>query len=74
MKWINLVLIVLLIVGVVGLSGCTNSNTTTTTKNTSQPTYSAPIKTPTSANIALSNYDTNTLGFNIKADSIKTHQ
>jgi hypothetical protein len=61
-----------IVVGVVGLSGCTSSNTTTTTKNTSQPTYSAPIKTPTSANIASSNYDTNTLGFNIKVDSLKT--
>jgi len=61
-----------IVVGVVGLSGCTSSNTTTTTKNTSQPTYSAPIKTPTSTNIASNNYDTNTLGFNIKVDSIKT--
>jgi len=71
MKWINLVLIVLLVVGVVGLSGCTSSNTTTTTKNTSTPSYSAPIKTLTSANIASSNYDVNALGFNVKVDSIK---
>ena len=54
MKWISIVLIVLLVIGVVGLSGCTSSNTTTT-KNTSTPGYSAPIKTPTSANIASSN-------------------
>jgi hypothetical protein len=72
MKWINLVLIVLLVVGVVGLSGCTSSNNTTTTKNTSTPAYSEPIKTPSSANIASSNYEVNELGFNMKFDSIKT--
>lgn len=70
MKWISIVLIVLLVIGVVGLSGCTSSNTTTT-KNTSTPGYSAPIKTPTSANIASSN-EVNALGFNMKVYSIKT--
>ena len=46
MKWIYLVLVLILVVGVVGLSGCTSStNNTSTPKNTSQPTYSAPIKT-----------------------------
>lgn len=71
MKWISIVLIVFLVIGVVGLSGCTSSNTTTTKNTSTTPGYSAPIKTPTSANIASSN-EMNTLGFNTKVDSIKT--
>ena len=65
MKWIYLVLVLILVVGVVGLSGCTSStNNTTTSKNTSQPSYSAPIKTVSDEGIPW---------FNTKVESIKTH-
>ena len=65
MKWIYLVLVLILVVGVVGLSGCTSStNNSTTSKNTSQPSYSAPIKTVPDEGIS---------GFNTKVESIKTH-
>jgi len=64
MKWIYLVLVLILVVGVVGLSGCTSSTNNSTSKNTSQPSYSAPIKTVPDEGIP---------GFNTKVESIKTH-
>jgi uncharacterized protein YceK len=65
MKGIYLVLVLILVVGVVGLSGCTSStNNTTTSKNTSQPGYSAPIKTVS---------DDGMPGVNTKLESIKIH-
>jgi len=63
MKWIYLVLVLILVVGVVGLSGCTSStNNTSTPKNTTQPSYSAPIKTISDEGIPW---------FNSKVENIK---